>query len=90
LYHVVSPNKVAYTEQLRKKQTRELDRVGRRMTLLNLRFNALDKVIMTVHLVKIKGRPILNLTESLGSNTSTQIYGHCDRMHGRDYFDPGR
>ena len=60
------------------------------MTLLNLRFNALDKVIMTVHLVKIMGRPILNLTESLGLNTSTQIYGHLDRMHGRDHFDSGR
>jgi hypothetical protein len=60
------------------KKTRDLDRVRRRMTLLNLRFNALDKVIMTVHSVTIKGRLILNLTALLGLNTSTQIYGHCD------------
>ena len=84
------PTKPLILSSCGKKTIRELERVGRRMTLFNLRFNALDKVIMTVHLVTIRGRPILHLTESLGLNTSTRIYGHCGRMHGRDHFDPGR
>ena len=49
----------------------------------DLRFNALDKVITTLHSVKTKG---ISKALNLKFNTSVKTYGHFDRMPRQYHF----